>query len=84
MCHMPYRSYSYCFDHPRYLVRSTEHEALNYVIFSTPLPPRPSWAQISFSPSYSQTSSAYVPPSIQKTKLHTHTKQEEKLQVCIP
>jgi hypothetical protein len=30
---------------------------------STPLLPRPSWAQI-FSTSYSQTPSAYVPPSV--------------------
>jgi len=68
----------------RYLVRSTQHEALNYGVFSTPLPLRLSCTQISSSPPYSQTSSAYVHPSAQVTKLHIHTKQEAKLQFCVP
>jgi hypothetical protein len=33
----------------RYLVRSTEHKAPCYAVFSTPLLPHPSWAQISSS-----------------------------------
>jgi hypothetical protein len=37
-----------------YLVRSTEHKALCYVVFSTPLLPHPSWAQISSSAPYSR------------------------------
>ena len=47
-----------------YSVRSTEHKALCYVVFSTPLLPRPSWAQISSSAPYFRTPSAYVPPSM--------------------
>jgi hypothetical protein len=41
--------------------------------------PRPSWAQIFSSASYSQTTSAYVPPSMWATKFHNPTKQQEKL-----
>jgi hypothetical protein len=36
----------------KYVVRSTEHKALCYVDFSTPLLPHPSWAQISSSALY--------------------------------
>ena len=32
---------------------------------------------------YSQTPSAYVPPSTSATKFHTHTKQLAKLQFCV-
>jgi len=32
---------------------------------------------------YSQTLSAYVPPSMWATKFHTHTKQQAKLHFCI-
>jgi len=41
--------------------------------------PHPSSAQILFSTPYSQTPSAYVPPSRSATKFHTHTKQQAKL-----
>jgi hypothetical protein len=40
--------------------------------------PRPSWAQIFFSTQHSQTPSAYGPPSILATMVHTHTKQQVK------
>jgi hypothetical protein len=53
-----------------YFVRSTEHKALCYVVFSTPLLPRPSWAQISFSALYSRKPSAYIPPSVWATNFH--------------
>jgi hypothetical protein len=43
-----------------YLARSTEHNAPYYVVFSTPLLPRPSYAQISFSAPYSRKPSANV------------------------
>ena len=36
-------------------------------------------AQILSSAPYSQTPSAYVPPSMSATKFHTHTKQQAKL-----
>ena len=40
------------------------HKAPRYVVFSSPLLPRPSEAQIPFSAPYSRTPSAYAPPSI--------------------
>ena len=54
--------------------------APHYVVFSTPVSPRPSQDQISSSAPHSQKSSAYVPPSVWVTKFHTHTKQKAKLQ----
>ena len=62
-----------------YLVRSTEHEAHRYVVFSTPLLSRPSQAQISSSAPYSQTPSACVPPAMWETKFHTRIKQQATL-----
>jgi len=56
-----------------YLVRSTYHKAPRYVVFSTPLSPRPSYAQISPSALILDTPSASVPPSLWETKFHTHT-----------
>jgi len=56
------------------IMMRTSHSAPNYVISSTPLLPRPSWAQISSSAPYSPTPSAYVPPSMRATKFHTHKK----------
>ena len=48
----------------QYWVRSTYHWVPHYVVFSNPLFPRPSYAQIFPSAPYSQTPSAYVPPSM--------------------
>jgi hypothetical protein len=48
-CYMSYPSQSFSFDHPNDFVRSTEHKASSYVVFSTLLLPRLSWAHISFS-----------------------------------
>jgi hypothetical protein len=42
----------------QYWARSTDHEAPHYEVFSTPLLPHPSFAQIFSSTPYSQTSSA--------------------------
>ena len=80
-----------------YLVRSTDHKALRYVVFSTPLLSRPSEAQMSSSASYSRKSSAYFPPSMwqnikmqnykkklimwYKTKLKQHKVKENKNEV---
>jgi len=44
-------------------VRSAHHQAPHYTLFSTPLLPRPSWAQIFSSAPYSQKYLAYDPPS---------------------
>jgi hypothetical protein len=62
-----------------YLVRSTEHKAPCYAVFSTPLLPRPSEVQISSSASCSWKPSAYIPPSMWATKFHTHIKQPARL-----
>jgi hypothetical protein len=53
-----------------YLVRSTEHKSLCYAVFSTPLLPHPSRAQISSSALYSRKPSAYIPPSMWATNFH--------------
>ena len=60
-----------------YLVRSTEHKAPYYVVFSTPLLPCPSYAQTSSSAPFSRKPSAYVPPSMSATKFHTHTNKRQ-------
>jgi len=44
-------------------MRTTDYSAPHYVVFSTPVLPRPSYAQIFFSAPYSQTLTAHVPPS---------------------
>jgi len=61
----------------QYMMSSTDHKALRYVVFSCPLLPCPSYAKISSSASYSRTYLAYVSPSVWETKFHTHTKQQE-------
>ena len=48
-----------------------------FVLFSSPLLPRPSYAQIFSSAPYSQTPSSYVPPSTWATKFHTRTKNRQ-------
>ena len=58
-------------------MRNTQHKALCYVVFSTPLLPHPSWAQISSSAPYSRKPSAYIPSSMWATKFHTHTKNRQ-------
>jgi len=75
MLHSPPISFS-ILSPEQYCVGSTDHEAPHYVVFSTPLLPRPSQAQISSSAPYSQTPSAYVRPSMWATKFHTHTAQK--------
>ena len=66
-CHMPSLSHSCRFDHPNNVWWS------HYLLFFPPLLPRLSQAQISSSAPYSQTLSAYVPPSVRETTFHTHT-----------
>jgi hypothetical protein len=44
--------------------RPTDSKPPHYVLFSTPLLPRPSYAQIFYLAPYSQTPSAYIPPII--------------------
>ena len=61
----------------------TYYKASHYVIFSTPLLPRPCYAQIYFSVLYSWTPSAYVRLSIWQSKFHTRTKQHSNLYFCI-
>ena len=58
----------------KFWVRINDHKAPHYVVFSTLLSPRLSQTQVLSSMPYSQTSSAYVPPSVWATKYHTHSK----------
>ena len=55
----------------RYLMKSTDHKAPFYVVFSTLLLPRPSKAQISSSVPNSRKPSAYIPPSMWAIKPQT-------------
>ena len=55
-----------------HLARSTDHEALRYVIFSTPLLPIPSKAQIYSLAASSGTPPTFALPSMWETTLHTH------------
>jgi hypothetical protein len=66
-----------------YLVRSTEHKALCYVVFSIPLLTHPSWAQISSSALYSRKPSAYIPTSIWVTNFHNHTRVTFRISVYV-
>jgi hypothetical protein len=66
-----------------YLVRSREHKAPCYAVFSNSLLRRPSQAQISSSAPYSRKPSAYIPPLIWATKFYTHIKQQVKLVLCV-
>ena len=61
----------------QYLVRNTNHYAPRYIVVSTPLTHRPSEAKIFSSASFSQTHSAYVPPSMWATMFHTHTDKKQ-------
>jgi len=77
--HVPPISFFFILSPAPYWVRSTDYSAHHYVIFSIPLLPRPSYAQIFSSTPYSQTPSVYIPPLTSATKFHTHTKHEAKL-----
>ena len=57
------------------IISCTDHKAPCYAVFSTPLLPNPSWAQISSSAPYPPKPSAYIPPSLWATNFHTHTKR---------
>jgi len=61
---------------------NTDHYALPYLVFSTRLLPRLSWAQITLATPYSRTPSAYVPLPNGTTKFHTHAKQQQKFWFC--
>ena len=73
-CCMPRPSNYSWFYHPKFWVNSTDHWASHYVVFSTLLLPRTSWAQIFSSTAHYQTPSAYVPPSKSANKFLTQTK----------
>ena len=59
------------------LVRNTDHKSPHNVVFSTTLLLRPSYPQIFSSAPYSQTPSAYFPPSMWAIMFHTHTKNRQ-------
>jgi hypothetical protein len=74
----PLISYLFIWLSEKYLIRRTDHWAPHYVVFSTPLLPRPSRVYIFSSATYCQTPSAYVSPSMWATSFHAHTKQQAK------
>jgi len=53
---------------------TTDHDAPNYSVFSSPLLPRLSKAQYFLAPYY-QTPSVYIAPLMCATKFDTHVKQ---------
>jgi hypothetical protein len=55
MLHVTAISFFSIWSPARYLVSSTDHKAPHYVVFSPPLSPRPSHAQIYFSALCSRT-----------------------------
>jgi len=55
----------------QYWVRSTDHYAPHYVVFSHSLSSRPSWAEIFSSTPYSQTPSVYVSHMLATLNLQT-------------
>jgi hypothetical protein len=59
MCYMARPSLSSLFDNPKDICWETDRKAPIYVVFSTPLLPRPSWAQIFSAAPYSQTFLAF-------------------------
>ena len=79
-CYMRRLSHSSRFGRPNHIWWKAGAFSSNYVIFCTTLLPHCSTkAQISSSEPYSETSSAFVPPSMWATKFHTHAKQKVKL-----
>ena len=74
MLHAPPISFYSSWSPEQYLVRSTDHSAPHYVVFSTPLSPRSIYAQISSPAPYSRTPSTYDSPSLWETKFHTRRK----------
>jgi len=53
------------------MVSCTDHDVSRNVVFSIFLSPRPSEVQTPSSAPYSRTPSAYFPPSMSVTKIHT-------------
>jgi hypothetical protein len=79
-CHMSCPSQSSWLDHPNDIWWGVQSIKLLFnVVFSTPLLPHPSWAQIYSSALYSRKPSDYIPPSMWVTKFHTHIKQPARL-----
>ena len=64
MLHTPPISFISIWSPKQYWVSSTDHQVLHNAVYSTPLLPRHSWAQIFSSAPYSQTASPLDPPSI--------------------
>ena len=58
-------------------------EAPPYVVYSTSLLPRRSWAQNAFSGPYSRTPSGYIRPLMWKTKFKTRIKRQKKI-IVVP
>ena len=79
-CHMSRPSHSSRLDHPNNI--GLRVQIIKFLImYFSPLPCYlvPFRPKYSSSAPYSQTPSAYVPPSSCETKFHTHTKQQVKI-----
>ena len=63
----------------QYLVMNIDHKSPHYIVCSTPVLPRPSWTQMSSSASYSRTSSAYIPLSMENDEISHPFKQQASL-----
>jgi hypothetical protein len=79
--YMPCPSHSSRFDHPNNTGWGVQIKLL--IMQFPPLPRHLVPLRHKYSSTYSQTPSAYVPPSISATKFHTHIKQQVELQFCI-
>jgi hypothetical protein len=85
ICSLPYMLHAlpvslfFIWSPELYLVRSIEHDAPRYVVFSIFLLHGSSYAQISSSVPYSRQPSAYVSPLMWTIKFLIHAKQQEKL-----
>ena len=79
-CYMPLSSHSSLFHHPHNIRWAVQIIKL-LIMYLSPLPCYLVPLRPKYSPSapYSETHSAYVPPSMWATKFHTHTNQQSQL-----
>ena len=72
MLHAPSTSFFLILSPEQNWVRSTDHLVPHYVLFSTLLLPRPSYAQTSSSEPFFKTPLAYIPPYVSEQVPHSY------------